>query len=73
MVNPKIIAIVISILIILSILLLSDSNDLVSFSGSSFSQKQNRKIKGEHFFLNLLFTLLTISCFGLSLYWHYKY
>ncbi|CCP88574.1 hypothetical protein [Candidatus Phytoplasma solani] len=58
----------ISILTILSVLFLSDSNDFVSFSSSSFGEKQNRKIKGEHFFFNFLLTILTIACFALLLY-----
>ncbi|MBP5835918.1 hypothetical protein [Candidatus Phytoplasma meliae] len=60
--------IIISILIILSILFLSDSNDSVSFSSSSFGTNQSRKIKGEHFFLSCMLTLLTIAYFGISFY-----
>ncbi|MBS2126395.1 hypothetical protein J8J04_01655 ['Fragaria x ananassa' phyllody phytoplasma] len=60
--------IIISILIILNILFLSNNNDAVSFSSSSFSSNQSRKIKGEHFFLSCIMTLLTIAYFGISFY-----
>ncbi|WP_235043297.1 hypothetical protein [Candidatus Phytoplasma australiense] len=71
-VNNRAIWTFVSVLIILSALLLSDSDDFISMGGGSFGSSQTRKIKGERFFLNFVITLLTVSCLGLSLYMQLK-
>ncbi|WP_334330932.1 hypothetical protein [Candidatus Phytoplasma prunorum] len=67
----KVILILLNFLIIFSVLLFSDDNDINSYSGSYSEKDKNRKIQGAELFLNrLLFFLITFYfIFIISVYY----